>query len=66
MAGREARIHRVIDVSAASWSHVLILEITFSLQERDFSLDLFLFVPEDALKLLKAQLGELMEAFLAS
>lgn len=62
MAQRQP-IDKILNTDTLSWSHAMLLEVNFSLENRDFKCHLLLFMTEDTIDKLRVLLENFMDDF---
>lgn len=59
--GQHMPIARLLEHEKASWDHALLVEISYTLEDRSFTCSMFLLMPGDSIEVVKAKLDWLLE-----
>ncbi|MGB3623724.1 histidine kinase [Ketobacter sp. MCCC 1A13808] len=59
--GQHLPIAELLEQEATSWDHALLVEISYTLEDRSFSCTMFLLMPGDSIQVVKTALDRLLE-----
>lgn len=59
--GQHVPISKLLEAEQLSWDHALLVEITYTLENRSFTCTLFLLMPGESIQVVKAELDRLLE-----
>lgn len=59
--GQHMPIAKLMEHEQANWDHALLVEITYTLEDRSFTCTMFLLMPGDSIEVVKAELDRLLE-----
>lgn len=59
--GQHVPISQLLEHQQASWDHALLVEITYTLEDRSFSCTMFLLMPGESIQVVKQALDRLLE-----
>jgi chemotaxis protein CheC len=60
--GRGAELGELLEPASVAWSRALLIEVDFAVEARDFSCQLVLLMPEDAIERMRAVLNRILAA----
>ncbi len=59
--GQHVAVGHLLEHQQASWDHALLVEITYTLEDRSFSCTMFLLMPGESIQVMKQALDRLLE-----
>jgi chemotaxis protein CheY-P-specific phosphatase CheC len=59
--GQHLPITKLLEQEATTWDHALLVEISYTLEDRSFSCTMFLLMPGDSIQVVKSALDRLLE-----
>lgn len=63
MLGQHIAIGSLLEHEKLNWGHALLVEITYTLEDRSFSCTMFLLMPGESIEVMKQALDDLLEDF---
>lgn len=61
--GQHVAINGLLEHQKVNWDHALLVEISYTLEDRSFSCTMFLLMPGESIHVVKSALDRLLEAF---
>lgn len=63
LLGQHIPIGSLLEHEKLSWGHALLVEITYTLEDRSFTCTMFLLMPGESIEVMKGELDKLLEDF---